>query len=436
MSFTVAIIGRPNVGKSTFYNRLVGKRDSIVDDISGVTRDRQYGVSDWNGKVFNVIDTGGFVPRSEDIFEAAIREQAQIAIEEASLIVLMTDVTCGITDLDAEVANLLRRTKKPVLLGVNKVDNSARLYEANEFYGLGFAETFFISSITGSGTGEILDAIAAHIPEQEEEAEAANTIPRIAILGRPNVGKSSLLNALLGENRNVVTDIAGTTRDSIHTLYNQFNMQALLIDTAGIRKKARMMENLEFYSVIRAFKAMDEADVCMLILDATQGLEAQDLAIFRLMVQKKKGIVILVNKWDLVEKDHKTAKQYEDAIKAKLAPFNDIPILFISALEKTRIFKAMETAMQVFERRKKRVATHELNEWLQEMQDAYPHPSNKGKHVKIKYVTQLPLHYPALAFFCNLPQYVKDSYRQYLENRFRERYEFSGVPIAMYFRQK
>ncbi len=434
MSFTVAIIGRPNVGKSTLYNRLVGERDAIVDDMSGVTRDRQYGMSDWNGKAFNVIDTGGFVPRSNDVFEKAIREQVQIAVEEASLIIFMVDVTCGITDLDDEVANLLRRSNKPVVLAVNKVDNSQRLYLASEFYSLGFEHTHFLSSITGSGSGELLDCVASFITEEEEEE--ASTLPKITIVGQPNVGKSSLLNALVGKERNIVTDIAGTTRDSIHTHYNKFGKEFLLIDTAGIRKKAKTMENLEFYSVIRAFKAIDEADVCLLLIDAKNGIEGQDLAIYRLIQKKHKGVVVLVNKWDIIEKETNTARDFEERLRMKLAPFNDVPILFISALEKTRVFKAIETAIDVFERRQSKISTSKLNVFLEEAMEYQSPPSVRGKYIKIKYVTQLPTYYPSFAFFCNLPQYVKQPYQNYLENRLREQFDFTGVPITLYFRKK
>ncbi|MCB0517242.1 MAG: ribosome biogenesis GTPase Der, partial [Bacteroidetes bacterium] len=407
MSFTVAIIGRPNVGKSTLFNRMVGSRDSIVDNLSGVTRDRQYGISYWNGKEFNVIDTGGFVPRSEDVFEAAIREQVEIAIQESNLIVFMTDVTTGITDLDDEMANMLRQTTKPVLLLVNKVDNANRLLEAQEFWRFGFENTFFVSSITGSGSGEMLDKLTEYISEEDAVLDNTDHIAKIAIIGQPNVGKSSLTNALLGETRNIVTPIAGTTRDTIHSMYNNFGMEAMLIDTAGIRKKTRTMENLEFYSIIRAFKAIDEADVVMLVIDAENGLEAQDLSLYRLVEKKHKGIIVLVNKWDLVtDKETNTARDYEAFIKKRLAPFNDVPILFISALEKTRIYKAMEMALAINEKRKKRVTTSELNNWLAEVTQAYQPPIIKGKKPKIKYLTQLPLAYPSFAFFCNLPQYI------------------------------
>ncbi len=429
----VAIVGRPNVGKSTLFNRLIGERQAIVDDISGVTRDRHYGSCFWNGKTFTVIDTGGFVQHSDDVFEAAIRSQVKIAIEEAAVLVFMVDTTTGITDLDEQVADLLRRTKKPVILVVNKADNYQRMVEANEFWGLGFEETFFLSSLTGTGTGEMLDAITEYIEEGEPEE---NQLPKLAIIGQPNVGKSSLTNALLGEERNIVTDVAGTTRDTIHTHYNKFGMDFLLIDTAGIRKKSRVSENLEFYSVMRAIRAIEEADVCILMVDAQTGIESQDLNIFKLVQKRHKGVVILVNKWDLVEKSTQTAKEFEDRIRAKISPFKDVPILFVSVLEKQRIFKAVEIALDVYERRRQKIKTSKLNELIQAAIERYPPPTHKGKYVKIKYVTQLPTYYPAFAFFCNNPKYVKDSYRNYLENQLRENFDFSGIPISLFFREK
>lgn len=430
----VAIVGRPNVGKSTFFNRLIGERQSIVDNTSGVTRDRQYGSSYWNSKTFTVVDTGGFVQHSDDVFEAAIREQVKIAIEEATVIVFMVDVTTGITDLDDEVANLLRRTSKPVFLVVNKVDNGQRLFEANEFWSLGFENTFFLSSLTGSGSGEILDAVADHL--SDDELPSSSALPRFAIVGQPNVGKSSLTNALLGEERNIVTDVAGTTRDAIDTLYTKFDKEFMLIDTAGIRKKAKVHENLEFYSVMRAIKALEECDVCILMIDAQTGLEAQDQAIFRLAQRRSKGIVILVNKWDLVEKETNTARDYEKVIKERIAPFNDVPIIFISVLDKTRIFKAVETALEVYENRNRKIKTSELNEFLLDVIEKTPPPSHKSKFIKIKYVTQLPLAYPAFALFCNFPTHVKDNYRNFLENQLRKKYNFAGVPISIFFRKK
>lgn len=429
----VAVVGRPNVGKSTLYNRLIGERQAIIDDISGVTRDRQYGTSYWNGKNFTVVDTGGFVKHSEDIFEAAIRSQVQIAIEEAKVIVFMVDVTTGITDLDEEVASMLRRTQKPVYLVVNKVDNHNRLMEANEFWSLGFENTYFLSSLTGSGSGDLLDAIVENIEEKEE---TPNQFPRFAIVGQPNVGKSSLTNALLGEERNIVTDIAGTTRDSIHSKYTKFDKEFLLIDTAGIRKKSRVHEDLEFYSVMRAIKAIEEADVCMLMIDAQTGMEAQDMSIFRLAQRRNKGVVLLVNKWDLVDKETNTARDYEKELRERIAPFSDVPILFISVTDKQRIFKAVEAGLEVFENRNRKVKTSKLNEVLLEAIERYPPPSHRGRFVKIKYVTQLPTYYPAFAFFCNNPKHVKDNYRYYLENQLRKNFDFSGVPIGVFFRKK
>jgi len=435
MSFTVAIVGRPNVGKSTLFNRLVGKREAIVDNYSGVTRDRKYGESYWNGKTFNVVDTGGFVPNSDDLFERAIEEQVKIAIEMASIIVFLVDVTTGITDLDDEMARLLRRSDKKVLLAVNKVDDANRMSDVAEFYSLGFDELFPIASISGSGTGELLDAIAEYIKEPEPQPEIQH-IPRFAIIGQPNVGKSSLVNALVGEQRHIVTPIAGTTRDSIDTHYNMFQKEFILIDTAGIRKKAKVHENLEFYSVMRAINALDNADVCLLVIDAQIGIEMQDINIFRLAERKKKGILIMVNKWDAVEKDTHTTKTYIEAFKQRIAPFSDVPIIFISATEKLRIFKAMEEALEVYKRRQTRIPTHKLNEFLEEITTQNPPPSEKGRFIKIKYVTQLPLAYPAFAFFCNHPRYIKESYRNYVENQMRKRFDFSGVPLTIFFRQK
>ena len=433
MHSIVAIVGRPNVGKSTLYNRLIGERQAIIDDISGVTRDRQYGQSDWNGKVFTVVDTGGFVRNSDDVFEAAIRDQVAIAIEEAAVILFMVDVTTGITDLDEEITQMLRRTDKPVLLVVNKVDNHARLLEANEFWGLGFDETFFLSSLTGSGTGEVLDAVAEKI-ENYEPVES--DIPKFAIVGQPNVGKSSLTNALLGEERNIVTDIAGTTRDSIHTKYDKFGKEFYLIDTAGMRKKAKVHENLEFYSVMRAIKSIEEADVCLVMIDAQTGVEAQDLAILGIAQKRNKGIVILVNKWDLVEKETNSARDMEKEIKERIAPFNDIPILFVSATEKQRIFKAIEAGLEVFENRSRKIMTSKLNEVMLEAIERYGPPAHRGKFIKIKYVTQLPTYWPAFAFFCNHPKHIKENYKNYLENQLRKNFNFTGVPISIFFRKK
>jgi len=434
MSYTIAITGRPNVGKSTFFNRLLEQRKAIVDDISGVTRDRQYGVAEWIGKSFNVIDTGGFVAHSDDIFEREIRKQVHIAMEEANAIVFMCDVTTGITNLDQEMAEMLRRSPKPVYLVVNKVDNHARLLEASEFYSLGFKNIFFVSSISGTGTGELLDEICAAIPvEKEDEKEG---LPKFAIIGQPNVGKSSLLNALTGQERTIVSEIAGTTRDSIHTTYNLFNKEFILIDTAGIRRKAKVNEDLEFYSVIRAVKAVDEADVCLIVLDAEKGITAQDLNIFSLAEKKGKGIVILVNKWDVVEKETNTARDYEKLLRHKLAPFKDVPIMFISATEKLRILQAMEMAIKVYENRQQKITTSKLNDVMLKAVEAYHAPVVRGNAVKIKYVTQLPTVVPSFAFFCNYPDDIKTPYKNYLENQMREKFDLTGVPIRIFFRKK
>jgi GTPase len=434
MSYTIAITGRPNVGKSTFFNRLLEQRKAIVDDISGVTRDRQYGVAEWIGKTFNVIDTGGFVPHSYDIFEKEIRKQVHIAIEEANAIVFMCDVTTGITNLDQEMAELLRRSPKPVYLVVNKVDNHARLLEASEFYSLGFKKIFFVSSVSGTGIGELLDEICAAIPA--DKADENEALPKFAIIGQPNVGKSSLLNALTGQERTIVSEIPGTTRDSIHTTYNLFNKQFILIDTAGIRRKARVNEDLEFYSVIRAVKAIDEADVCLLLLDAENGITAQDLNIFSLAEKKGKGIVVLVNKWDVVQKETNTARDYEKLLKQKLAPFNDVPVIFISATEKLRILQAMEMALKVYENRRQKISTSMLNDQMLKAVAAYHAPVVRGNPVKIKYVTQLPTIVPSFAFFCNYPDGIKTPYKNYLENQLREKFDLTGVPVRIFFRKK
>ena len=437
MGFTVAITGRPNVGKSTLFNRLLEQRKAIVDDISGVTRDRQYGVADWNGKVFNVIDTGGFVPHSADVFETEIRKQVAIAIDEANAIVFMVDAATGITHLDDAMAAMLRKSSKPVFLVVNKVDNNERMLAATEFYSLGFENIFFVSSVSGSGTGELLDAVTELVPaESADEIATEQSIPKFAIIGQPNVGKSSLLNSLVGQERTIVSDIAGTTRDTIHTHYKLFQKEFILIDTAGIRKKAKVHEDLEFYSVIRAIKAMDEADVCLLLIDAVKGVSAQDVSIFSLAARKGKGIVVLVNKWDLVEKDTNTAKEYEAMLKQKLAPFTDVPVLFISAKEKTRIFKAIEIALEVAESRNRKIPTSQLNEVILQAIQSYHAPVVRGNPVKIKYVTQLPTAVPSFAFFCNFPDDIKQPYKNYLENQLRENFNFKGVPVRIFFRKK
>ncbi len=434
MSNVVAIVGRPNVGKSTFYNRLVGSRDAITDDFSGVTRDRKYGFCEWGGKRFTVVDTGGFVAASSDIFEEAIAKQVRLAMEEAAVIIFMVDAQTGITDLDEDMGRLLRRSKKPVYLVVNKVDNFNKLMEANEFYGMGFEHVFFIASISGSGTGDVLDAVIEHVVNEDP---LETPLPKFAIVGRPNVGKSSFINTLLGEDRNIVTPIAGTTRDPIHSHYNKFGKEFILIDTAGIRKKAKVEEDLEFYSVMRSIRALEEADVCILILDASQGIEAQDLAIFSLAEKRHKGLVILVNKWDLIQdKQTNTLRDYEAAIKKRLMPFDDVPIVFISVHEKQRIFDALEVALKVQENRTRKIRTSELNEFMSNAVEASPPPSVKGRYPKFKYITQLPTYYPSFVYFVNNPNWVRDSYLQYLENQLRKAYDFKGVPIELYVRAK
>lgn len=433
MSNIVAIVGRPNVGKSTLFNRLIKRRQAIVDSVSGVTRDRHYGKSDWNGKEFSVIDTGGFTIGSDDIFEEEIRKQVQIAIEESDIIIFVVDVEEGITPMDSEVANILRKIKKPVLIAVNKVDNSKRNADAIEFYNLGLGEYFTISSINGSGTGELLDALAEKL---EEDVVEESELPSFAVVGRPNAGKSSFINALIGEDRNIVTNIAGTTRDSIDTKYNRFGFDFNLIDTAGIRKKSKVKEDLEFYSVMRAVRAIENCDVAILVIDATRDFEGQDENIFWLAEKNRKGIVILVNKWDLIEKETNTMRDYEAKIRREIAPFTDVPIIFISALTKQRVFKAIETAVAVFENRKKRIPTSKLNDTMLDIIKQNPPPAIKGKYVKIKFCTQLPTPTPQFAFFANLPQYVKEPYKRFVENKLREIFDFSGVPITIYFRKK
>ena len=433
--FTVAIVGRPNVGKSTFFNRLMEERKAIVHDTSGVTRDRQYGMADWNGKSFNVIDTGGFVPGSEEVFEKAIRKQVVIAVDEANAILFMVDAATGVTDLDDAMADILRRGKKPVFVVVNKVDNNERMLEATEFYSLGFDKTFFVSSMTGSGTGELLDALTDLIPEGPANVEE-KILPRFAIIGQPNVGKSSLLNALIGQERTIVSEIAGTTRDTIDTHYNLFQKEFMLIDTAGIRRKSKVEEDLEFYSVIRAIKAIDEADVCLLLIDSQKGMTAQDLGIYSLAARKGKGIVLLVNKWDLVDKQTNTSRDFERELKNRLAPFNDVPILFISAKEKTRIFKVIETAIEVYQNRQKKISTSQLNEIILKAIETYHPPVVRGHPVKIKYITQLPTNVPSFAFFCNFPDDIKQPYKNYLENQLRQHFNFKGVPVRLFFRKK
>jgi len=434
MSRIVAIVGRPNVGKSTLFNRLTESREAIVDEISGVTRDRNYGLCTWNGITFSVIDTGGYVKNSEDIFEEEINKQVHFAIDEADIILFMVDVTCSVHELDSSVADLLRKTGKKVILIVNKVDNNERLLDAAEFYRLGLGDYFPLSSINGSGTGELLDYVVKNLPEQP--VEMIPEIPRVAIVGRPNVGKSSLVNSLLGEDRNIVTPVPGTTRDSIYTRYRKFRHDFMLVDTAGLRKKGKVSEDIEFYSVMRAIRTIENSDICLLMIDATRGIEAQDLNIVSLIHKNNKGMIILVNKWDLIKKENNTAHLLEKEIKRNTAPFTDFPVLFISATNKQRIHKILDTVDQVNENRNRKIPTSELNDILLEMVRDNPPPALKGKHIKIKYVTQLPVYTPAFAFFCNLPQYVKEPYKRYLENRMREKFDFSGVPVRIFFRKK
>lgn len=441
MGNIVAIVGRPNVGKSTLFNRLVGMRQAIVDATEGTTRDRHYGTTDWNGREFTVIDTGGFTVNSEDVFEQAICRQVKLAIEEADELIFMVDVETGITDLDLRMAEMLRRQSKPVHLTVNKVDNTMRQTEAYEFYSLGLGDPITISSMTGSGTGELLDAVVASLPPEtdtETTADKADTaVPKIAIVGRPNVGKSSLTNALLGEERNIVTPIAGTTRDSIHTYYNKYGMEFHLVDTAGLRKKQKVTDDLEFYSVMRTIRAIEDCDTAILMLDASQGVDAQDMNIFHLIVKNRKGCVIAVNKWDTVpDKQANTMKEYTEQIRRKLAPFDDVPIVFTSVTEKQRIFDVLKTALRVCENRHRRIPTAVLNEFILPIIEQTPPPSIKGKYIRIKYAMMLPTPTPQFAFFVNLPQYVKDSYRRFLENRIRGEWDFTGVPMQIYFRQK
>ena len=432
--YTVAIVGRPNVGKSTLFNRLIGERKAIVDDVSGVTRDRQYGESEWNGKHFHVIDTGGYVVNGDDVFEREIRQQVEIALNEASVIVFVVDVTSGVMGLDEEFAQLLHRSTKPVLVVVNKVDNSRRQIDGTEFYSLGFEKIHFISSLSGSGTGDLMDEITNYMTDAGELL--VTELPKIAIVGQPNAGKSSLLNSLVGETRNIVSDIAGTTRDSIHTEYKLFGKEFILIDTAGLRKKNAEKDDLEFYSTIRAVKALEEADVCMILIDATKGITSQDVNIFSLATRKGKGVLILVNKWDLVEKETMTSKKVEEEIKEKLKPFTDIPILFISATEKLRIHKAIEEALDVFDRRAQKIPTSKLNEVMLKEILHYPPPFFRGNAVSIKFINQLPVHVPSFAFFSNHPNEIKEAYSNFLENKLRTHFNFKGVPLRLFFRQK
>ncbi len=434
MGNIVAIVGRPNVGKSTLFNRLTESRDAIVDEIAGVTRDRNYGKSIWNGVEFSVIDTGGYVRNSEDIFEEEIRKQVDLAMEEADVILFVVDTINGITDLDEEIASILRKIDKPVLLTANKVDTTARHYDAQEFHKFGLGNLYCVSAINGSGTGDLLDDVVKSFKKKPEPV--IEELPKYAIVGRPNVGKSSLLNALIGEERHIVTPISGTTRDSIYTRYNKFNHDFFLIDTAGIRKKGKVHEDLEFYSVIRSIRTIESADVCLLLIDATQGIESQDQNILDIIRKNNKGVVILINKWDLVEKDTNTSRDYLKIVQEKIAPFRDIPVIFTSATTKQRIHKVLETAIEVYNNRIRKIPTSELNEVMQKAIEDNPPPANNGKYIKIKYVTQLPTHSPSFAFFCNLPQYVKEPYKRYLENKLREKFNFTGVPIRIFMRKK
>lgn len=434
MSKIVAIVGRPNVGKSTLFNRLTESRAAIVNEESGVTRDRHYGRATWNGVDFSVVDTGGFVENSDDVFESEINRQVKLAISEADVILFMVDVETGIHELDKSVAEMLRRVQKQVITVVNKVDNNNRLLDAAEFYGLGLGDYFPVSSVNGSGTGELLDEIVRHLPDTSDDE--GEEIPKVAVVGRPNVGKSSLANTLLGEERNIVTPVAGTTRDSIHSIYNKFNHRFQLIDTAGLRKKAKIDEDVEFYSILRSVRSIEESDLCLLLIDATRGLEAQDLSILSIIQKNNKGVIILVNKWDLVEKDHNTTKHLEEEIRSRTAPFTDYPVLFISAITRQRVHKILDLIMEVYENRRRKIPTSQLNEVMLKIISDTPPPSIKGKHIRIKYVTQLPGAYPSFAFFCNFPQYIKEPYRRFVENRLRENFRLSGSPVRIYFRKK
>ncbi|MDZ7737938.1 MAG: ribosome biogenesis GTPase Der [Bacteroidales bacterium] len=434
MNRIVAIVGRPNVGKSTLFNRLTESREAIVDQLSGVTRDRHYGKVNWNGSIFSIIDTGGYVKDSDDVFESEINRQVDIAIEEAALILFMVDVSAGLTDLDASVANMLRRSGKDVILIVNKVDNNIRLLDAAEFYKLGLGDYFPVSSTNGAGTGDLLDRIVETLPDEKEEEE--EELPRIAVVGRPNVGKSSLLNSLTGENRNIVTPVAGTTRDSVFIRYKKYENDFFLVDTAGMRKKAKVNEDIEFYSTLRAVRAIENSDVCLLMIDATLGIESQDLSIMNIILSNNKGLVLLVNKWDLAEKDSNSARDMEKIIRNRTAPFTDYPVLFISAINKQRIHKVINEAIRVYNNRIRKISTSALNNYLLPLIEKNPPPALKGKFIKIKYISQLPTFYPSFAFFCNHPQYLKEPYRRYLENRLREKFEFTGVPLKIFFRKK
>ena len=432
----VAIVGRPNVGKSTLFNRLVGMRQAIVDDTAGVTRDRHYGRCEWCGREFSVVDTGGYTTNSDDVFEAAIRSQVQIAIDEADLVLFMVEAATGITDYDAEIADILRRSKKPVVLCVNKVDSGEKMFDSYQFYSLGLGELYSISAANGSGTGDLLDAVVAALPEETEQEDPHAGLPRIAIVGKPNVGKSSLTNALLGQERNIVTPVAGTTRDAIETYYNKFGHEFMLVDTAGIRRKTKVHEDLEFYSVMRSIRAIEHADICILMIDATTGMEAQDMNIFNLILKNRKGCVVVVNKWDLFIKDSNTLRDYSESLKERLAPFNDIPVIFTSVVKMQRIQDVLDAATQVYANYSQKIPTARLNEALLPVIEETPPPAWKGKYVKVKYITQLPTSFPAFAFFCNLPQYIKDPYKRFLENQLRKHFNLTGCPVQIYCRQK
>ena len=432
----VAIVGRPNVGKSTLFNRLVGMRQAIVDDTAGVTRDRHYGRCEWCGREFSVVDTGGYTTNSDDVFESAIRSQVQIAIDEADLVLFMVEAATGITDYDAEIADILRRSKKPVVLCVNKVDSGEKMFDSYQFYSLGLGELYSISAANGSGTGDLLDAVVAALPEETEQEDPHAGLPRIAIVGKPNVGKSSLTNALLGQERNIVTPVAGTTRDAIETYYNKFGHEFMLVDTAGIRRKTKVLEDLEFYSVMRSIRAIEHADICILMIDATTGMEAQDMNIFNLIVKNRKGCVVVVNKWDLFIKDSNTMRDYTESLRARLAPFDDVPIIFTSVVKMQRIQDVLDAATQVYANYSQKIPTARLNEALLPVIEETPPPAWKGKYVKVKYITQLPTSFPAFAFFCNLPQYIKDPYKRFLENQLRKHFNLTGCPVQIYCRQK
>jgi len=434
MSNLVAIVGRPNVGKSTLFNRLTEKRDAIVDPTSGVTRDRHYGYSEWNGRTFSVIDTGGYTEGTEDVFEKKIGEQVGLAIDEATSFIFVVDVSTGITDFDLAIADLLRRTNKPVFVAANKADTSSLLPQASEFYSFGLGEVFPISSASGSGSGELLDALVESF--HEGEADRNEDIPRIAVIGKPNVGKSSLVNALLNEERNIVNEIAGTTRDSVHSRYKAYGFDFILVDTAGIRKKKKVHENIEFYSVLRSIRAIEESDVCIFMIDASEGMQKQDLGIYYMIEKAKKGMVFLVNKWDLVEKDHKTMDDFKQEIFKRIAPFTDVPVIFTSTVSKQRLHKSLETALEVYKNRIQKISTSKLNEALLPDIEHYPPPAHKGKYVRIKFITQIPTHVPTFAFFCNLPQYIKEPYKRFLENKIRQHFSLHGVPIRLFFRKK